>query len=107
MNKVTEQIDALPLVEEIKNNETEVLPSEIQNIKAPFAPETIRGQDAATINEETDSSFRPLTETTEPVIHQYWRWIVIALGFIFTAAWICFLGYELFKLVVLLIRAAS
>ena len=106
MNKITEQIDALPLVEEIKNNETEVLPSEIQNMNGPLAPETISGQDAAAVNEETDSSFRPLTETTEPVIHQYWRWI--ALGFIFTAAWICFLGYEFFKLVVvLLIQSAS
>ena len=91
MNKVIEQIDALPLVEEIKNNESEVLPSEIQNINVPLVPEIISGQN----------------ETSEPVIHQYWPWAIIALGFVFTAARICLLGYALVKLVVLLIRAAS
>ena len=39
MSEITEPIDALPVVAEIQNIETEVLSCEIQNINVPLAPE--------------------------------------------------------------------
>ena len=94
-------------MEKIQNIESEVLPCEIQNINVPLASEINSGQYVAAVNEETESNFRPLTKITEPVIHQIWPWAVLALGFVFTAAWICLLGYALVKLVELVIQAAS
>ena len=107
MSEIIKPIDALPVVAKIQNIETEVLSCEIQNINVPLAPEITSGQYAAAVNEETDSNFRPLAEITEPVIHQIWPWAVLALGFVFTAAWICLLGYALVKLVMLVIQATS
>ena len=63
MNKVTDQIDAPPLVEEIKNNEIEVLPSEVQ---VPLAPEIISvGRRSS--QHETDSNFPLLTKITDQI----------------------------------------
>ena len=94
-------------MEKIQNIESEVLPCEIQNINVQLASEINSGQYVAAVNEERNSNFRPLTKITEPVIHQIWPWAVLSLGFIFTAAWICLLGYALVKLVELVIQAAS
>ena len=97
MSEITEQIDVPLVVEKIL--ETEKLPCEIQNINVPLAPEIISGQAAAAVNEETDSNFRPFTEITKPVVHPIWPWAVLAVGLVFTVAWICLLGYGLIKII--------
>jgi len=105
MGEITKQIDAPPVVEEIQNIEIEVLPCEAENINARLAPEMISGQRAPAANKETDSDFRPPTETNQTesrklVIRKIWSWAVLALGFVSTAVWICLLGYGLIRLII-------
>ena len=107
MNEVSEQTRRASVVEEIKNNEIEVLPCEIQVRLAPemisarhaAEPTKKRFQLSAARNHRRWRARRLNPASPEPVIHQYWPWAIIVLGFVFTAAWICLLGYALVKLV--------
>ncbi len=48
---------------------------------------------------ELDIALTPPALAIGPPIHKIWPLALIAFGFGLTAAWVCFLGYELFKLI--------